>query len=662
MDTGVSALEEVLCGTRAVRLHVAVAAPPTVLRPQDLLAFAPEADLVELRLDLLGGAASDDALAAWIAASPRPVLATIRSRAEGGAHEGSPDEAASRLRAAARAGAAWVDAEAAVLALLGELPPGVRVLASAHERHALPEGRADARKLARPCARCGELDTLIADARRCGATGVPYGVLGPLREVAATRGFLFGSGGRAAVVPGQPCLADLLRDGRVGEVGPSAARYALLGTPSSRSPSPALHNAVFRQSAIDAIYVSLPDLRLDDALIDAFAGFSVTAPLKQDAAARAERRDEATVACGAANTLVRDGAGWIAANTDALAVEHLVPPATSDRDGAIVVGAGGFAAAAIVALRRRGYTVRVVARPTGRARELASRLGLPRPRRAADAVASDAVIVHATPLVAELPDGLARHDLTGRVLVDAPYAAEGESTALASAAARHGASTLIDGRALLVEQAFHQSARFVGAVEGAARAERRLALDLALDPPQPLVLIGHRGSGKTTVGRIVARELGRPFVDLDEEVERLAGRPAGAVLMELGDEAFRRLEAALVERLLPRRGLVLAAGGGTPIAPGVADRLARSGASLVRLDVPRDLRLARMRADPTVRPIAADAASVADDLARREAARHETFTRLGAASVDAGRSLADVVKAVRDVAWEGRAKCPNSSP
>ena len=58
-----------------------------------------------------------------------------------------------------------------------------------------------------------------------------------------------------------------------------------------------------------------------------------------------------------------------------------------------------------------------------------------------------------------------------------------------------------------------------------------------------VALVGARGAGKTTVGRALAQALARDFVDLDDEVERLAGATVAEVLTSHGEDAFRALEA-----------------------------------------------------------------------------------------------------------------------
>jgi len=71
------------------------------------------------------------------------------------------------------------------------------------------------------------------------------------------------------------------------------------------------------------------------------------------------------------------------------------------------------------------------------------------------------------------------------------------------------------------------------------------------------------GTGKTSVGREVARRLGRPFVDMDAEIETRTGMPISRLFAEQGEAAFRDLEAQLCRKLCQQQGLVIATGGGT---------------------------------------------------------------------------------------------------
>ena len=81
-----------------------------------------------------------------------------------------------------------------------------------------------------------------------------------------------------------------------------------------------------------------------------------------------------------------------------------------------------------------------------------------------------------------------------------------------------------------------------------------------------VVLIGFMGAGKTTVGRLLAQQLGRPFVDLDDVIVREAGKPVVTIFEEEGEQGFRRRESDCLEVVLSQDDQVVAVGGGAPMA------------------------------------------------------------------------------------------------
>ena len=81
-------------------------------------------------------------------------------------------------------------------------------------------------------------------------------------------------------------------------------------------------------------------------------------------------------------------------------------------------------------------------------------------------------------------------------------------------------------------------------------------------PDRPIALVGPMAAGKSTVGPLLARRLGLPFADTDEEVEQDTGRPIGDIFARDGEAAFRAAERRAVRRLVEGPAKVIAAGGG----------------------------------------------------------------------------------------------------
>lgn len=121
-----------------------------------------------------------------------------------------------------------------------------------------------------------------------------------------------------------------------------------------------------------------------------------------------------------------------------------------------------------------------------------------------------------------------------------------------------------------------------------------------MKPAGHIILLGLRGSGKTTLGPQLAKRLSLPFTDLDTITPQLLNRPTVAEAWQLdGEPAFRRAEAQALSDCLLRTPLVLALGGGTPTALGASDLLreqtATSGSIIIYLRAPADVLRTRLQ-------------------------------------------------------------------
>ncbi len=137
-------------------------------------------------------------------------------------------------------------------------------------------------------------------------------------------------------------------------------------------------------------------------------------------------------------------------------------------------------------------------------------------------------------------------------------------------------------------------------------------------PIRRIVLTGFMGSGKTTVGPLLARRLGWDFVDVDDVIEAESGTTIAEIFARHGEAAFRAQEHTTIARLAARTGLVLALGGGAIETEATRDLLLTSrGTLLVHLAVKLETALARCSGTEHTRPVLADQANLAARYERR---------------------------------------------
>ena len=92
-----------------------------------------------------------------------------------------------------------------------------------------------------------------------------------------------------------------------------------------------------------------------------------------------------------------------------------------------------------------------------------------------------------------------------------------------------------------------------------------------------IFLVGLMGAGKTSIGRLLAKRLGKFFVDSDQEIERATGVKIPVIFEIEGEAGFRARESRMLAELVHGRDIVLATGGGAVLAPGNRRLLAENG-------------------------------------------------------------------------------------
>lgn len=340
--------------------------------------------------------------------------------------------------------------------------------------------------------------------------------------------------------------------------------FGLLGHPLGHSWSPQIH------AQLGAYRYDLVDLDEDSAraflLGNGWQGLNVTIPYKRMAAELADQRSHRVDRLGVANTLVRQQDGTVfAENTDVLGFAWMLDRFCQSKLGgtprevlgageALVLGTGGAAQAVRAALEdSAGCTVSLISR---RGDDTYENLVERHPHAR--------LVVNATPvgMYPNCPESpLSTEVLSGllelRGVLDVVY--NPERTGLCLAAEQLGLASE-SGLAMLVAQAHFASELFqgkrlddskVGQIEDAIRHSQR-----------NIVLIGMPGAGKTSTGRILARSLSRPFIDLDDAFDMEVGCSPEVFIRNHGEEEFRKHESEVAKLYGARSGLVIACGGG----------------------------------------------------------------------------------------------------
>jgi shikimate kinase len=155
-----------------------------------------------------------------------------------------------------------------------------------------------------------------------------------------------------------------------------------------------------------------------------------------------------------------------------------------------------------------------------------------------------------------------------------------------------------------------------------------------------IFLVGMMGAGKTTIGRSLARKLGREFVDTDRELVQRTGVPVATIFEIEGEAGFRRRESAMLEELSRREGLVIATGGGAILAE-ENRRVMRERGTVVYLRARLDSLWERTRRD-THRPLL-QTADPRGTLAALLDAREPLYMEAAHLVVDTGPQSASVM-------------------
>ena len=309
-------------------------------------------------------------------------------------------------------------------------------------------------------------------------------------------------------------------------------------------------------------------------------GLNVTIPYKKDAYALADSSSEDAQAVGAANTLVKDANGFIAAdNTDVYGFEYLVKSLKINlsQKKAMVFGAFGGAGQAICyALKKDGaFVVGVSRNPHESSSYVDCAITYDQIKSHYDAN----LLVNATPIGMFPHAGvspLSKEELSTftslQCVIDLIYnplrsqlLLDAESLGILNA----------NGLKMLVAQAARASSLFLRQDVSGSQIEN-ISRELRASK-ENIVLIGMPGVGKTSTGEALSKLLNRPWIDTDFLIKQKAHCDAAAYLQTHGEAAFRRLEHEVIQEISSMSGTVISCGGGVVTTPSNYQLLRQNG-------------------------------------------------------------------------------------
>ena len=346
-------------------------------------------------------------------------------------------------------------------------------------------------------------------------------------------------------------------------------KYGCIGEHLKHSFSKEIHNALadyeyeIREIAKDKLQ--------EFAEAKNFSAINVTIPYKELIMPYMYQVDEHARSIGAVNTVVNRTGKLYGYNTDFYGLTMLLSHAGVEINGkkVVILGTGGTSKTSVAVARSLG--ARSVIRVSRSARE--------------DAVSyedlyenhTDAeVIINTTPVgmfpnIFVSPIELSRFkNLTG--VIDAVY--NPLRTPLILEARQRGIAAE-GGLYMLVAQATRASEIFTDTTYSEREISR--VYEKIMRDKENIVLIGMPASGKTTVGKILAKKYSREFIDTDSLIEAKCGKLIPKIFKDEGEAAFRRLESEIIKEISGKTGVVISTGGGVPLNPENVNALRENG-------------------------------------------------------------------------------------
>ncbi len=346
-------------------------------------------------------------------------------------------------------------------------------------------------------------------------------------------------------------------------------KFGVLGKSLPHTYSPQIHKefADYEYTVLERSEEQVHDLFKSAENLD---GFNVTIPYKKLAASLCTELSEEAKELGAVNTVVKTADGFKGYNTDVFGFKYMLQSAGIDPAGknCLILGTGGASVAVEYALKKMD-AAKI---------NFCSRTGEINYENVYTVAQDTQVIVNTTPvgMFPEIDNSPIDLSQFKNLYAAADIVYNPSRTRFLQQAQELGVKNA-GGLSMLVAQAFEASEIFKGGLRQ-AQTPRTSVVPEALEGPQHdeistvieklqaqmlnITLVGMPGSGKTTIGKKLAKKQGRTFVDLDVKFKEEYNITPAQVISSKGEDEFRRMETELAKKILPQSGLIIATGGG----------------------------------------------------------------------------------------------------
>ncbi len=360
-------------------------------------------------------------------------------------------------------------------------------------------------------------------------------------------------------------------------------KYGLIGKTLVHSYSKEIHESL---GEYEYNLFSLPPEKLAD-FVNArdYGGLNVTIPYKKDVIPLCDHVSKLAREIGAVNTLYFQDGKLCGHNTDYEGFLYAAKSARIDfrNRTVLILGTGGTSLMAQLAVKNSGAKkIYVASRSTSDGDTHLTYDEL-------DRIASHVQVVVNTTPVGTYPNNMksviSLSDFPAcQSVIDVIY--NPFKTALILEAEKLGLKHT-NGLPMLVAQATAAAGYFIGK-PGHFNKRNKTIVKAMEAQMRNIVLVGMPGSGKSTVGKVLSRITGKPFIDMDEEIVRRAGITIPEIFDRDGEKAFRDMETEVAKDLGKEKNQIIATGGGAVLRPENIDAL-RQNALVILLTRPVDM-------------------------------------------------------------------------